>query len=429
MEQTKETRVIYFSDLFFAVLYAWRKILIVALAFAVLFGGVQTVRMLRTRNAAPAELSAATLEQIADLEEKIETYQIQLSSLEYYLSESVLMNMNPYQVYNTSADIYVEAETPEAAAAVIWAYQSYLLSETALSDFLQNSGVNTAYPIELVSFQVVENTSNMLTVSIAYSDAQGAQQILSALLDSLDSATLQISKDVAEHTVSITAHPTIMRNNQTLLKQQNDYQTTLETLESNIKAAEKEITTLSTPAAAEKPTSPIIAATIGAFLGFAVVACFVWVHHFATDKVYSARTLKNRTGIKVLGCVPSPSKRNRIDKWLCKLEKRACHPEQAATAAATVRNYCGNTKQLLISGHYDEQALAVVQEALVQAGITITCCGNLLHSVEALQALPSCDAVLLVETCKKSTYTDIEATMQLITDQDKQILGCVLLNG
>ena len=427
MEQNKDTRVIYFSDLFFSVLYAWRKILIVALVFALLLGGVQTVRYMKARNTEPAPFSAETLQDIAELEEKLATNQLRITSLEDYMQDSIIMNMNPYQVYQATANIYVEAETPEIAIAVITAYQSYLTGNLAVSNDALLSEVNTAYLKELVSYEIVTAAGNMLTITVSYSDNEGVQQLMSALLAVANDATAYIQQEIAPHSVSILSSPTILRTSQNLEKRQSDYATSLATLKTEQETLEQDLKKLNATSAPQLPRNPLLMAAAGAVVGAFIVICLVFVRHIASDKVYSARTLKNRIGLRVLGRM-SVSKRCKIDRFICKMEKRVCEPALAATAA-NIRNYCSGTQHMLVAGNDAQQAEAVMRLIREQTGMTVTCCGSLLQDVNALQALPACDTVLLVETCHKSTYSDIEASIQLVEDQGKALIGCMLIGG
>lgn len=427
MEQNKDTRVIYFSDLFFSVLYAWRKILIMALVFALLLGCVQTVRYMKARSTESSALSEETLLEIAELENKLEVNQVRITALENYLSNSLIMNMNPYQVYQAAANIYVEAETPETTSAVIWAYQSFLRSCIASSDIAQTLNIHDDYLAELVSCQIVEDAGNLLTITTSYSDAAGAEQLLSVLLSGVNSTTTQVNQEIAPHTIRIISYPTVLKANQSLQKQQTEYVATLDTLKTERETIEAALKSISTVAAAQTSTNPVIMAIVGAVVGAFLMICIVIVTHLASDKVYSARTLKNRTDLRVLGRMPA-GKRCKLDKWLCKLEKRACKPTLAATAA-NIRNYCNGARHLLVAGNDTEQVQSVMQIVREQTAMTVTCCDSLLRDVAALEALPNCDAVLLVETCHKSTYADINASMQLVTDQNKALVGCLLLGG
>ena len=344
------------------------------------------------------------------------------------MRDSIIMNMNPYQVYQATANIYVEAETPEIAIAVITAYQSYFTGNLAVSNDALLSEVNTAYLKELVSYEIVTAAGNMLTITVSYSDNEGVQQLMSALLAAANDATAYIQQEIAPHSVSILSSPTILRTSQNLEKRQSDYATSLATLKAEQETIQSELSAL-TSSSNVTNTNPVIVAFIGAFIGAAIVVCFTCIRHLLTDKVYSARTLKNRTGIKVLGCIPFPGKRSKIDTLLRKFENRACHPEQAAVAAAAVIHHCRDAKHLLIIGNYDSAILAVFQDAFAQTGISVTDGKHILYSVVGTTALAECDAVLLLETCNQSLCADISKAVETIADHDKRLLGCVLIGG
>ena len=166
MEQNNDTRVIYFSDLLFSVLHAWRKILIVALIFALLLGGVQTLRFVKAKNAPATEISEETLEEISKVEAKIATNQKNITAMEEYLKQSTAINLNPYKIYQASADIYVEAETPEIAAAVLLVYRSVLNDPNIVRAAAQTLGIHTDYVSELINCNIEIVESNLLTLVV-----------------------------------------------------------------------------------------------------------------------------------------------------------------------------------------------------------------------------------------------------------------------
>ena len=169
----------------------------------------------------------------------------------------------------------------------------------------------------------------------------------------------------------------------------------------------------------------VIFAVIGGILGCGMAACLIWLLHICNPKVYSARTLKAWTGVKVLGCAGTAGCKCPIDRRLRKLEGRADETQLAVTAAA-VANYAKDGT-LLICADADcpEAATKALAEKIPSAKI----CGSLTEDVAALEALPRCANVLLVVKCGKSLYRDVARQMQLVRDQDKELIGAVVLDG
>lgn len=155
----------------------------------------------------------------------------------------------------------------------------------------------------------------------------------------------------------------------------------------------------------------------------AVVACLM---HIAGATVYSARVLKNKTGLNLLGVIPSSNKKNIVDKWLLQLEGRATDPTQTQVTLSTAYNYCKNGVRLLVLGDCEGKQQNVADK-LKDMGVEIVAAGNLLCNADTVALLPACDAVLLVEECDISRYTNVMQTLSLVSDQKKPIIGFILL--
>ena len=53
--------------------------------------------------------------------------------------------------------------------------------------------------------------------------------------------------------------------------------------------------------------------------------------------------------------------------------------------------------------------------------------GNLLEDAEELEKLFDADAVVFVEECKVSKYSQVELELEKAKDLQKEVLGCVVL--
>lgn len=96
--------------------------------------------------------------------------------------------------------------------------------------------------------------------------------------------------------------------------------------------------------------------------------------------------------------------------------------------AVNVKNYCGDAKTLLVTGGGDEQLIGKLVEILQSKlpEIKLECCGSLLRDAKALQVLPECDGVLLVEKCGDSYYTHVARAVELVKDAKKLLVGCII---
>ena len=162
-------------------------------------------------------------------------------------------------------------------------------------------------------------------------------------------------------------------------------------------------------------------------LGFCLVAGIAFVGHLASGKVYSARVLKDQTGLGILGCLPG-KKRNAIDRWLRKLEGRAQN-DAAQAVAVNICNRTKDTQQLLLLGAYEESSLQPLVKALEDLGKVCTVCADPAQSAQSMNAIDQCQIAILVETCGLSTYENVIWEKTTIEQYSKLLLGCVVIDG
>ena len=429
MEQQQEVQTIFFKDLFFAAFYQWKKILIAAVVFGLFLGGFQFAKNRKADSMPPNPEAQA---QLTEAQKLYDATQVAIQAHNTYLADSLLMNLDPTQVCTAGADIYAVTEqianTPDKSLAVLRAYEAFIRNDTLLTTPAGTLGHNSGALSELIVTKILgENATPTLSITVMYSNEEGAQLLLDTLLQGLHNATDGISKNIASHTISISTYARSTGANWLLVEAQTAAHQRTEQLNTLLKAR---TTTLNNAKGAvpQSGKSPILLAIVGAVLGAALVVCCAWAFHIGSSRIYSARVLKARTGVKVLGCIPHTKYRG-IDAWLRKLEGRAVNAESAAITAATIRNYTAGATHVLLTGDGAAEIADSIRTVLNNTGTQISVGGNLTEDVQALHLLPQCDAVILAETCNRSTYTQAEKALELINDHGKDTLGCVLLDG
>ena len=111
-----------------------------------------------------------------------------------------------------------------------------------------------------------------------------------------------------------------------------------------------------------------------------------------------------------------------------KLEGRATAPLYDVIAM-NIRNYCGEEKNVLLVGTVSDNHKDALSKELKALGISATFDGSLLCSASALQQLRECSVVVSIYTCGKSLYPQAEKEVRMITEQNKRLLGCILIDG
>lgn len=445
MEYEKKEQVIFVKDLLFAALYQWRKILIGAVILALILGGVS---FLNQRKAAETTLSdeeaqsalAEFEENKARLEQDLENTEKALTNQENYLSQSPIMLMDPYGVYQASIEVTVQSDyqilpgmqyqNPDYTSAILRAYTVYLTGDEVINTIAASLSHESKYFTEMVSITNGGGDTRSLSIYISYPTRDGAQQIADMFTDYLSQAQKQISQNGFEHEIKVISSSVNERIDHSVTTKQQSARSNLEELKTRISTLETELNALTMPTLVTgiSKKKVVLFAMIGAILGAGLVACVAWLNHIAGGKIYSPRTLTNKTGIRVLGSIPVSAHRS-VDKWLRKLEGRSVGDNHAALAAANIRYYCKDAKSILLLMDCAEEQCQPVLDAIAQAGITANIHNSPLCSAEALAAIPNADAVVVFGQCGVSRYNDAEKIAELLADQGKLLAGYVLLDG
>ena len=432
MEQQKETQMVYIKDLLFTVLYRWKTVLIVMLVFALLLGGVS---MLLGGSPSQEELHAlanySTAKAVYD--QRIAALEKSVNERQAHINGSLLMALDPYNHYEAQLTISVQLQEGDSgfqsafsSQSVLEAYRAMLTEEgflTTLAELLQQPA---QYVPELMGSTSPAIGTDTITFTIKCADAQTAAALAEAMEHHLVGSQETIQQDLPAHNLSVLKTTALAIADSDLAETQRGELNRLAEILTGLTEARNKRNALVLPdtaSSASKLKTAILLAAVGAFAGAFVVVCLLWVGHIGSGKIYSARTLQNRTGIKVLGTLDSGKTRGPILRWLRKLEGRTATSDP--TFVATEIALRAEAGKLLVIG---SNALAKALKATMPQA-EVTAAASILECPEALKALAACDSVVLVEACGNSRYQAVLQQMEKIKDFNKQLIGCVLVDG
>lgn len=446
MNYEKHEQVVFIKDLLYTALYRWRSILVAALIGALLLGGYvafsryQSAKSVSSEDEQQAALAAYEEEKKALINQLDKDIAL-VTNQEDYIKNSVVMAIDPYCVYQATINFTVQTDyqilpgmtyqNPNEIGAILSAYQEYMSSDEIVQSVADEIGMESKYLWELITLSNGNTETRRFKVTIKYHTADGAQQLLDTFTEHLVQAQKQISQVVGNHTLQILSTSVDERINLGITEQQTAAETRLEDLKEQQKATQEQLDQLKPPAYDNEMSlkKAVFLVILGGILGAGFIACVAWFKHLAGKTVYSARTLTNRTGIKVLGCIPDTKIKNPVDKWLRKAEGRHIDNALVDVAVATVRNYVHSKQRILLFGDCDLSIQQKFEQELKTVGIDATAYGSLLYSAQAQNALAEGDLVLLIEKCGVSHYKNIAQSLVLLEDLNKQLIGCILLDG
>lgn len=452
MEHKKEDQLIYLMDLLFAPLHRWKALFATALIFAVLVGGFMGVSSWNARKSAQALQAdpnqvTATEKYRAEaqrLDAELEQLKQNLETRKLYVQDSLLMQLDPYSHYEATITLTVNTDyqidpalslqNPDKTDLVTSSYNLLVLSNQVLEKMATAVNSEPQYVRALI-FSSNPNSST-LQVRIKYMNQDGAQLLSDIMAQHLEGSQTLVTSATVAHTVNVLTQDvalTIDPDLETTQQAARDSLTLTETALTEVRTQKNNLInpTVYVASVSDVIKRAVIFAVLGSVLGVLLAIFISWAMHIASNKVYSAKTLTNRTGIKVLGSIGCAG--NALDRLISKAEGRNCNDihAQAKLLAINIRNRCADTKQLLVISDTEDPSKATLVEALQNTltGVHIDDCESLLQDPAALEALGSCDAVLMVRQCHHSLYPAIEQECQIITDSGKYMLGCVLLDG
>lgn len=433
MENGNEKQLIFLKDLVFRALYQWKKILVVAIVFAVLLGTFSALKSGGVILLEGLDMTPETEEKIEQLKARCKRYEELIEKQKAYIESSPYMDIDPYATYTCGFHLYPEPTydvpitefTPmeQDTEVLLRAYRSLITGSETFQKLAEQFDLDVRDLRDLVAFDGSEK--GFLGIRVYGRDIEETQKLSNALLDVVLASEETIDQDVHNHNLKVIhfqkgpAYDMSTANSQnTAYQKLLNYQSAYISLKDQLERYEPTELTV-------ESGDVLLYSIVGIFLGTCLVVGVAWVIHLGSDKVYSSRVLVNRTGVRVLGCTYSGKKRNAVDRWLRKMEGR-CSGNEEAALAANIRNRCQDVKNLVIMGTFDRDVLSALGAALEQANISCKVCAD---KTEALEALSGCDGVVLAETCGVSSYSQVEWAMETVSDYQKNLIGCVLIDG
>ena len=364
------------KDLMFAVLHKWRPVILVAVVLAVVLGGAKGAMTYRQQN--DPEVSKETREKYQeelDLYEKnketaereIENLKTDIANQQEYLDKSIWINMSPYDVCESRIDMYVTTgyeimpgmvyQNQDYTDTILQAYQGLLTSSAVMEDVAKSVGTEPRYLKELVNVTIGTNggqLNHLLTINVKHKTKSDAKKVMDEMLDHMNELHGQVVASIGEHTVNTVNSSVSAMVDLTLADTQRAETERLTSLNNSLEEKQKTLDELEEPKEAASSAmaalkSGIKYAVLGGVLGGFMVVFFICVAFLMSDKLYSAKELKNRYRIKILGTMPIRRKKpiGKIDAWLNRMEGRAVEGNADTgygLITANIRNYAENMK-------------------------------------------------------------------------------------
>ena len=458
------------------LLHKLKPILLTAVVCAVLFGGVAGVRAAKGGSTS-AEKQKAYEQALDEYEQKKADYAFEQKQYEQstannqqmqkqaqetleqardYAENSLLGQLNAYNVWTAQADVYVDAADASRTAALLTAYSNQLTSGDALEQAAKAVNLQARYLTGVIAAEPqVSGTetvtySGVLTLRAYAADQVRAQAMLDAMLGQLNRLHDSISAAVGSHGVrvistgisqgvSMELRAAQQENNadiQELQSQLVELQSAQQTLDDNWNSTKSDWKNISEPARDGGAASSVAKYLLIGFLLGGVLACGVVVVKFLLDgMVYSASELNRSTGLPVLGALASDrtKKAGKLDAKLYQMEGRpdgSADAEMLCLMAQTIRSRAPEAKNILVTGDLPADQLEALAAALQATeplrGQSVTAAESILKAAATVPHVVAADAIVLAADCTVTRTDAVREQNEKILRLGKQILGCIV---
>lgn len=458
------------------LLHKLKPILLTAVVCAVLFGGVAGVRAAKGGSTS-AEEQKAYEQALDEYEQKKVDYAFEQKQYEQstvnnqqmqkqaqetleqardYAENSMLGQLNAYNVWTAQADVYVDAADASRTAALLTAYSNQLTSGDALEQAAEAVNLQARYLTGVIAAEPqVSGTetvtySGVLTLRAYAADQVRAQAMLDAMLSQLNRLHDSISAAVGSHGVrvistgisqgvSVELRAAQQENNaeiQELQSQLVELQSAQQTLDDNWNSTKSDWKNISEPALDGGAASSVAKYLLIGFLLGGILACGVVVVKFLLDgMVYSAGELNRSTGLPVLGALASDrtKKAGKLDAKLYQMEGRpdgSADAEMLCLMAQTIRSRAPEAKNILVTGDLPADQLEALAAALQATeplrGQSVTAAESILKAAATVPHVVAADAIVLAADCTVTRTDAVREQNEKILRLGKQILGCIV---
>lgn len=458
------------------LLHKLKPILLTAVVCAVIFGGVAGVRAAKGGSTS-AEKQKAYEQALDEYEQKKADYAFEqkqyeqstannqqmqkqaqetLEQAQDYAENSLLGQLNAYNVWTAQADVYVDAADASRTAALLTAYSNQLTSGDALEQAAEAVNLQARYLTGVIAAEPqVSGTetvaySGVLTLRAYAADQVRAQAMLDAMLGQLNRLHDSISAAVCSHSVRVidqsvtqgvstelrALQQTSNEDVQNLQSQLMELQSARQALDDNLASAKSTWESAEEPALDGGTASSLAKYLLIGFLLGGVLACGVVVVKFLLDgMVYSASELNRSTGLPVLGALASDrtKKAGKLDAKLYQMEGRpdgSADAEMLCLMAQTIRSRAPEAKNILVTGDLPADQLEALAAALQATeplrGQSVTAAESILKAAATVPHVVAADAIVLAADCTVTRTDAVREQNEKIVRLGKQILGCIV---
>lgn len=484
MRKSVAEREINFWDMLWAICLKWRSILVCAIILSVLVGGFSYYK--NTKAAAEVNTMAdVDIDEIAQRldNEELETMEAYITYKDMYSKQidfnekSEFMKLNAESFYKGEVTYYIDnnyevvypvINKTNPIVSIVNAYQT----EFNKSEFIQKSSEildaenkEAAYNADFIDFNNTYEMTNsietdaskgILSVSVYVSDEQKCKKIIALIKEIVEANKNEIASAYGKHDLVLIQDTCVKSANNTILGTQKEnidkvqtYAKLMSDMEAKFSNDERlyinayEQMNTKTEEKEHVRVSVSKKLLVVGFLGGAFLALIYFaLAYIFGSKIRLEDDFEDIFGSKLLGNVPVNEKEKK--KWFgfidCIFERirhfnqryfeRNDAIDMIAANIRIVMQKAGSKSVIItgaVCGEDERRVVGELAQRLERDGIEIVCESPVLYNAETLEKLVKVGYVVLVEKAEKSLYQEVAREIEICTQQEVNLIGCVVV--
>lgn len=462
-------REIDLKGLMVYVLRKWRGAILFGVILCVLAGGIGVLLSLRNMNNQSAvakvnENARHEEEQYKTSKKMLENQMAKLTQTindeNSYQEKSILMNLNPYDLYKESGAYYISTGymvdpnlkvTPtDPTKSVIGAYVALITGEGFIQDIKEELGsdLDSRYIRELINIDV-DYDANLLYFTIVGESETQVKQIGDALKQEISRRENKVTTAVYSHDIELisdrlsrTSDSTlsVMDSEKSVAALQNDHYTRVQNYQSQMEQYQKQYDELKEPSTAAVSKITIIKQNAKkGILGFAggiflyFFAAAAW--YILCGRMMEAEELSSYYGIHIFAVRRKRQGKGFLDEILNRIDGVKESNTELSSIFELAASYIKlekNEGNAVLIGTLPDQKYDEVLKGLNAALEKERCAlllrgGDINRSSAAIDALGNASSVVIIEERGQSLQKEIDAELQAIKKAGKKILGAIVI--
>lgn len=464
--QGKVEQEINLIELFWDILFAWRQIICFGIIMAILVSGMKYVLDSRSyhiaqRLEAEPEEMEFTVEEEENLKEA-QTLMTRIEEYENYLSQSALMQIDPYEKPVVELQYYVESDYTynytkdnqlDYTGNIMALYSNYVKSGE-MSDKVINAAKLSINQADFSELCTVSQVGTTMSISVVCPEMNKLDLISEFIKEELMRKESEF-QEVGSHKLKLLRESKNVIADTDLAEKKNTFSNNIVYMNTQLNAlkagmSEQQLEFLHNENGLNnddseteliKPGFSVKYAFLGGFLGIFMVCVLLAIKRLFSVKLQTPEEIRTCYNMRLLGEIAvQPEKKLLLsiidDKLLAIKNRRKKKLSMEQQIKVTVANVVLSCKKQGIDCIYltgseyetvDKKILSVLKQEFSAQNVRINEGENIFYDAESLRKGIEIGNILFIERKGQSIYDEIFNELNLAKEQKSNILGVVVL--